>query len=123
MILTSVHNVNINLTKHRLWTNYVKECASDATLSLKDVCEHFRISQRYVCQLFQKYLNTTFRQRLRRHRVELAKKILEATDKPMYQVAVLCGFKSASRFSEAFLRMEGRVPRKFAAGPSARSTS
>ena len=93
--------------------DYTREHAGNAALMLGDLCQHFRISERYVCRLFQEHGRATFRQRLSYYRVERAKDLLASTDLSMYQIAERCGFKNQRRFTEAFRRQEGTSPRKY----------
>ena len=93
--------------------DYTREQASEPTLRLDDLCRHFRISERYVCRLFQEHGGASFRQRLIHYRVERAKQLLASTDLPMSGVAEQCGFKNQRRFTETFRRQEGTTPRKY----------
>lgn len=92
---------------------FAKEHASEASLSLKELCRHFRISAGYASRLFQGQVGTTFRQRLSYYRIEKAKHLLESTDMTMYQIAERCGFKNQRRFSETFRRQVGVSPKRY----------
>ena len=92
---------------------HVREHACQAELKPEDLCQHFRISERYMRRLFQKYLGTSFRQRLCYYRIERAKQMLAAEKVSLSGVAAQCGFKNPRRFAEAFRRLEGVSPKKF----------
>jgi two-component system response regulator YesN len=92
---------------------FTREHAGNAALKLADVCEHFRISERYVCRLFKEHGEASFRQRLGHYRIERAKGLLASTDISMFQVAERCGFKNQRRFTETFRREEGTTPRNY----------
>ena len=92
---------------------FAKEHASEASLSLGELCRHFRISAGYASRLFQGQVGTTFRRRLSYYRIEKAKHLLASTDMTMYQIAERCGFKNQRRFSETFRRQVGTSPKKY----------
>lgn len=92
---------------------FVKEHASDPSLSRGDLCERFRISPSHVSKLFRDFYETTFRRRRAYFRVEKAKKLIESGRVPLNTVAVKCGFKTQSRLTEAFNRQEGIPPKTY----------
>ena len=92
---------------------YLKDHFSDYTLRRVDLCWKFDLSPTYVSRLFRDRLGTTFRDCLRYHRIEEAKRMLRFTGDLMYVIAAHCGFKNQSRFSETFRRHEGMTPGEF----------
>lgn len=92
---------------------YLKEHVSNPSLSRGDLCRHFRISPGYVTRLFREFFKTTFRRRRAYHRVERAKKLMSSGRVPLYAIAAQCGFKTQSRFTETFRRLEGIPPRTY----------
>ena len=92
---------------------YIREHAAVPTISLKKVSRHFNITERYVMKLFQKHIECTFRTRLASHRVELAKVLIAQTDTPLGIIAEKCGFRTQSRLTDAFKRIEGIAPKIF----------
>jgi len=97
---------------HRL-DLFIRENCSSRELGLRQLCDRFRISPRYAGKLLEKHLGSSFRQRLRYFRVQMAKRLIEATDLPLYAVAEQCGFGNPSRLSAAFHRQEGLRPRRY----------
>jgi transcriptional regulator GlxA family with amidase domain len=93
--------------------DFVREHSSQPDLSLRVLTGRFHVSERYVCRLFRDELKTTFRSRLRRHRLVRAKELLSSTQLPMRKVAEMCGFTHQKRLSEAFMREERMTPRWF----------
>lgn len=93
--------------------NFLKEHASKSTLKHSDMYTHFRISKSYACRLFQKYIDSTFRQRLSYHRVQRAKHLIESTNYLLYHIAEMSGFKNQQKLTEAFRRWEDMPPRKY----------
>ena len=92
---------------------YIREHAAIPTISLKEVSRHFNITERYAMKLFQKHIECTFRTRLAYHRVELAKALIAQTDTPLGLIAEECGFKTQSRLTDAFKKIEGITPKIF----------
>jgi len=92
---------------------FVREHSNQPDLSLRVLTGRFQVSERYVCRLFRDELKTTFRSRLRRHRLVRAKELLSSTQLPVREVAEMCGFTHQKRLSEAFMREESVTPRWF----------
>lgn len=92
---------------------FLKDNAFDPNMSLATLSKEFRITPRYVTQLFRKYLNTTFRKRLNEYRVQKAKHLIETTDLPMYDIAEKCGFKNYRRLTAVFNRQFKMPPRRY----------
>jgi transcriptional regulator GlxA family with amidase domain len=47
---------------------------------------------------------------LQRVRVQRAKRLLDETDTPMTEIALLAGFRSLRRFNAVFEEVDGRAP-------------
>lgn len=92
---------------------YLKEHAFDSKMSLSVLSARFRITPRYVTELFRKYLNTTFRKRLNSYRIQKAKHLIESTDLPLYDIAEQCGFKNYRRLTAVFNREFNMPPRRY----------
>ncbi len=92
---------------------YLKEHASNPVLRRSDLCRQFNLSLAYVSRLFRNRLGTSFRNRLRYHRIERAKRMLRSTGDRMHVIAARCGFKNQSRLSEAFRKEAGMTPGQF----------
>ncbi|MBI2504211.1 MAG: helix-turn-helix domain-containing protein [Candidatus Latescibacteria bacterium] len=92
---------------------FIREHCSRRALRLGQLCEHFRISPRYVSRLLSLHLGISFRQRLRYYRVQVAKRLIETTSLPLHVIAAQCGFNSPGRLSEAFHQQEGLPPKRY----------
>ena len=92
---------------------YLKAHAFDANMSLRKLSSQFKITPRYVTQLFRKYLNTTFREQLNAYRLQKAKQLIDTTDLPLYDIAEQCGFKNYRRLTAAFNRAFKMPPRRY----------
>jgi two-component system, response regulator YesN len=86
-----------------------------ARLSLKvgDLCRHFEISPRYVSLLFNNYVGASFPQRRTYHRMQRAKRLIDSTQLPLYDIARKCGFRDYRRLHEAFRQLEDMSPRQY----------
>ncbi len=98
---------------------YLKEHASNPSLRRSDLGRQFNLSPAYVSKLFRNRLGTSFRNRLRYHRIERAKRMLRFTGDRMHVIAAQCGFKSQSRLSEAFRKQAGMTPGQYRQIPRA----
>ena len=68
------------------------------------------IGARQLSRLFQKHLGTTPGQVAKTARVARAKRLLDATDLPMTEIAYQAGFKSLRRFNAVFKETYRRAP-------------
>jgi two-component system, response regulator YesN len=92
---------------------HLKDHAFDPQMSLSVLGAQFRITPRYVTELFRKHLKTTFRTRLNAYRIQKAKLLIESTDLPLYDIAEQCGFKNYRRLTAVFNREFNMPPRRY----------
>ena len=92
---------------------FLNEHYSNPELKFDTLMNYFQISRSYGCKLFKKYLGKTFREALREVRIGKAKSLLEETLLPISEIAESSGFRSSSRFREAFKRLYGISPRAY----------
>ena len=79
-------------------------------LSLAALAERVGRSSRQLQRLFETELNTTPQAWYRDLRLAHARALVEATDRPLAEIAVAAGFSSATAFSRAFRERFGRAP-------------
>lgn len=101
---------------------YVRENC-DKSLSLELVAERFGISRNYVSSLLRQGGWRGFTSRLAHHRIKRAKRLMVATDSPLYEIAEKSGFATPSRLSETFVRLTGQTPKKYRQVVGARGES
>lgn len=114
------HDQQRNDLRYRLGTsnavvvNAVKlmEQHLDAPLSPSLLSRRLKTSQRQLERLFQKYLGCTPSGYYQGLRMERARSLLKQTDLPITEIAVTCGFASASYFSTVYQRYFGLLPRR-----------
>ncbi len=92
---------------------FLEEYYSNPDLKFEDVMRYFRFSKSHGYALFKKHLGKTFRESLRKVRIEKAKLLIEETPLPIFEIAAHCGFRSSSRLNEAFKRLYGMSPRAY----------
>jgi len=113
------HDQQRNDLRYRLGTsnaavvNAVKlmEQHLDAPLSPGVLARRLKTSQRQLERLFQKYLGCTPSSYYQGLRMERARSLLKQTDLQITEIAVSCGFASASYFSTVYQRYFGILPR------------
>lgn len=92
---------------------YVKDHAFDSALCIDHLCDHFKISSRYVSKLFKDQLGTTFKRCLAERRVGRAKQLIESGDDPLYAITDKCGFRNYRQLTATFKKVEGMLPRTY----------
>jgi len=86
------------------------EAHLDAPLSPVALAKSLKTSQRQLERLFQKYLGCTPTHYNQGLRMERARSLLRQTDRSVTEIALSCGFSSASYFSAVYQRYFGILP-------------
>jgi len=87
-------------------------------LSRGDLAEHADLSTRQLERLFRKYLSRSPARYYLELRLNRARLLLLQTNMSVIDVALACGFVSASHFSKCYRDFFGRTPRKERGLPS-----
>lgn len=86
----------------------------DSLLSLRSLSGGLKENVHYVSQVINQDLNASFYDLVNHHRVEEAKRrLLDAPDQTVLEIALAVGFNSKSTFSLAFRRNTGTTPSAF----------
>lgn len=88
------------------------EGAVETPLSIADIAATAGIERRDLERQFQRVLGTSPGRFYRALRLRIAGRMLALTDRPVGDVAVACGFASASSLARAMRRHAGRSPRE-----------
>lgn len=72
------------------------------SLSIRDLSKIFGYNETYLCQRFKECTGLTITNYLNILRLEKAQELLKTTDKPISEVAFLCGFNDLTYFSHCF---------------------
>lgn len=79
-------------------------------LSLRLLAAEFGYDHRYLTNLIQKELHTTFRHLLNEYRITRAEALLLRTNSPIEQIAGECGYESLCSFNRNFKAFTGTTP-------------
>ncbi|WP_214391191.1 GlxA family transcriptional regulator [Aminobacter anthyllidis] len=71
-------------------------------LSLQEIAQQISLSRRQVERLFERHLSTTPRQHYLTLKLRRARQLVEMTEMSVTDIAMACGFESASYFSKSF---------------------
>jgi AraC family transcriptional regulator, regulatory protein of adaptative response / methylated-DNA-[protein]-cysteine methyltransferase len=82
----------------------------DATVEI--LATRVGVGARHLARLFAKHLGATPSQVAKTARVQRAKRLLDETDRPMTEIALLAGFRSLRRFNAVFTEVYGQPPTK-----------
>ena len=88
------------------------EANLEEPLSTDDLAHHVGLSRRHLERLFKRHLQNVPSKYYLELRLERARNLLRQSDKTILQVAMACGFSSASYFSTAYRGHFGLTPRE-----------
>lgn len=91
---------------------FIRERYAEAIVA-DDVAGHVMVSRRTLERRFEQHFHRTLSEELWRVRIEQAKRLLTGSDLTILQVALRCGFASASVFSAMFRKHTGQTPSEF----------
>ena len=102
--------------QHRLYITKAKEYIDNNIenhFTLEDVANEIYISPAYLSHLFNNLTGTTYSSYVTSVRIDMAKKLLIATDKSINEIAIVSGFSQASYFATTFKKATGITPKQF----------
>ena len=79
-------------------------------ITLADLSYHIHYSKATLTQHFKKEFGISIVDYMTKKRIELSKKLLLSTDKPLCEIAALCGFDDTEYFSRTFKRFNALPP-------------
>lgn len=88
------------------------EASLEDPLSTAEIAEDIGISARQLERLFGRYLNSSPKTYMMEIRLHRARHLLVQTEQSITQVAMACGFRSASHFSKVYRGLFGLSPWK-----------
>lgn len=89
---------------YALWNKLVDRIIATfpEELTRKELADHFMITETYVSRLFTKYGGMTYKEYLRKYRLNKAAHLLDDTNMTIGEIAWNCGFQSSSYFIRTF---------------------
>lgn len=82
-------------------------------VTLAQAAERLYLSEAYLSRLFKRVMHMNFRDYLSRVRMNYALEMLLYTDRPVFEIAVACGFSNAPAFNKVFRKANGCTPSQF----------
>lgn len=89
------------------------EANLDSKLDLEMIAEAVHYSKYHLHRLFTSTVGMTIHDYVQRRQLTEAAKLLVFSDRPIIEVAFICGYESQQAFSSAFKSMYKRSPAKF----------
>ncbi|MFC4598138.1 helix-turn-helix domain-containing protein [Cohnella hongkongensis] len=86
-------------------------------LTLETVCERVHMSGAYFSRLFQRETGVTFTAYLTRLRLQEAKRLLQHTELPVYEIAERSGYRNTRYFMKLFKETVGHTPTEYRERP------
>ena len=84
-------------------------------VALEDLAARCGMSASHLIRCFKKHLSCTPHEYLLQYRLRQSKRLLQATEDSIEEIAAVCGFNSASHFARAFKAVNGMTPTAFRA--------
>jgi len=94
----------ICLARDYIWINYAQP------LNVQTIASRIGYSQNYLSGLFKRSVGIGLADYILYVRVEVAKRLLKETDKPISEIGLLTGFNSESYFTRCFKECTGTPP-------------
>ena len=92
--------------------SYIKEHYTE-DFSLDTLADSLHINKFYLLRTFKEITGDTLLAYHNKYRCEIAKKELEAPERPMSYIAFKTGFNSASHFTRVFVKVTGMTPSQY----------
>ena len=101
----------LGISHPRLLTTIIRmESAIEEPLDMNELADSVELSPRQLERLFRRYLKTTPHGYYVKLRLERGRRLLTQTSASILDVAMACGFVSASHFTKCYRRIFGRTP-------------
>ncbi|MFF7709921.1 helix-turn-helix domain-containing protein [Pseudomonas sp. NPDC007930] len=94
-------------------SDYVRKHLADPALDLKTVAAATYLSPNYLTHWLRKETGKTFSELVLERRMHLARSLLQGSERPVGEIAGLCGFADEAYFSRRFRQAHGVPPSQF----------
>lgn len=108
--VTDIYAVERKEKKNAVMDNinaYLRQNLSNPNFSLQDVADEFKLSYKYVSQIFKDYNETCFIHYIQTIRMKKAEELLIDTNMFIGDIVTACGYNSSNSFGKAFKRHHG----------------
>lgn len=85
----------------------------DSKITLDDIASAGSVSRTHCCLLFGKYINQSPNAYTNKYRLNKSCEMLLETDRSISEIAISCGFQSASYYTSLFRKELGIVPNEY----------
>ncbi len=92
---------------------YITEHIGDECLNVHQLCKLFFISESQLRREMKRITGLTPNKYIARLRMHKAQELLTNTEKPIMEIAAMCGFSNSNYFSQCFSEEYGISPRQF----------
>jgi len=82
-------------------------------LTIQELARKVGLNDSILKKEFKRVFGKTIFEYAQVSRINEAKKLLHFSDKPIYEISELVGYKNATHFSAAFKKLEGTTPKKY----------
>lgn len=89
---------------------YIDENCFDSELSLQNISEHFKVSNKYLSLLCRKRYGVTYLQYIQNRRIHQAAELLSGKQYSLSEVATMCGYTNQLTFRRNFKSIMGINP-------------
>jgi len=83
------------------------------SITLKEMSQHFFISEFYLIHLFKSFFGESPIEYLIRYRMERSAELLDSTNLPIREIALITGYDNASYFSIVFKKTMACTPTEY----------
>ncbi len=96
----------------RKMTGYIHQ-HYDLKMTIDDIAAAGTVCRSKCYELFNKYVGQTPNNYLFQYRIQKGREMLRETKRPICEIAIACGFQTASYFSYVFRKEMGIIPQDF----------
>ncbi|OWR28336.1 AraC family transcriptional regulator [Saccharibacillus sp. O23] len=93
-------------------TGYIHQ-RYESKLTVDEIAAAGSVCRSRCCQLFKQHLHLTPNNYLIQYRIQKSCEMLKETNRPVSEIALACGFQSASYFAHVFHKHLGETPQDF----------
>lgn len=82
-------------------------------ITLQEIADYTSLSRTYFSFLFKQEMGESFVDYLNKYRIEKARRLLDSSDKKIFEVGFACGFDSYRHFTKKFKEITGLSPGEY----------